>query len=263
MRRFADPPAVIDDANSPLEKEGTGGDCARENDDAADPTHQCLMPQRPEFHDFPPFFTLQPNLETRDVQLREWSRIICSFCQECRVFFIDKTSSTLRETFPFCNKKLPRTISEECLCAALDYMAKTDRGVWLNSMEYHRVQMSETYTKETILGRDSKTAENRPSNMSTSGGTSEATEADKSELFAVLWKTTSEWATVIYSWASLFRLNKVETEYWLTQGDDTVDQAFHGMPGFHLRMAIKELAKQDKAILFSSGQTIGIKFLPT
>ncbi|CAK5075294.1 unnamed protein product [Meloidogyne enterolobii] len=42
--------------------------------------------QWPWQYDFPPFFTLQPNLQTRDKQLKSWSRLVLDYCQFNKIY---------------------------------------------------------------------------------------------------------------------------------------------------------------------------------
>ncbi len=86
----------------------------------------------PPNYSFPPFFTLQPNTQTRSAQLSKWSSLVQSYCRHHRIFTIllpDALESTL-----FSNAKLRRRLAAQDVRAVLDYMASNEgenRAEWM------------------------------------------------------------------------------------------------------------------------------------
>ncbi|XP_031780651.1 vacuolar protein-sorting-associated protein 25 [Nasonia vitripennis] len=89
-----------------------------------------------------------------------------------------------------------------------------------------------------------------------------ATPLDKAKLrWVVSWHTLDEWAEIIYSWAQTNGFaGSVCTFYELTQGENTVDQEFHGLDNELLVRALKtlEAAKRAELIIFDDNE--GVKF---
>ena len=87
----------------------------------------------PTYH-FPPFFTPQPNLQTRAAQLAKWSSLVQAYCQHHRHFKLllsDALDSPL-----FYNAKLDRRLTIQDAREVLDYMASKEgdhRAEWIGS----------------------------------------------------------------------------------------------------------------------------------
>lgn len=80
----------------------------------------------PDFYDYPPFWTKQPNEEMFSKQVELWSSLICSFCKA-----INKTQiqiDTALDTILFRNDKIKRHLSRETLISILDKMEETGRA---------------------------------------------------------------------------------------------------------------------------------------
>jgi ESCRT-II complex subunit VPS25 len=75
--------------------------------------------------DFPPFYTLQLNIETRTKQLLAWSHIIRD---EYPMFIVD-LSGHLHEVFT--NSKLKRGLSPEFLESLCEFLVEQDLGEWI------------------------------------------------------------------------------------------------------------------------------------
>eukprot|EP00045_Choanoeca_perplexa_P017798 m.267100 g.267100 ORF g.267100 m.267100 type:complete len:182 (-) comp17636_c0_seq1:6002-6547(-) len=73
-------------------------------------------------YSFPPFFTLQPNDETRDKQLSTWSDLILSYTKAKKIerFVV----SELLTTELFQNRSINRSLNQEAALAVLDFMAE-------------------------------------------------------------------------------------------------------------------------------------------
>lgn len=85
---------------------------------------------------------------------------------------------------------------------------------------------------------------------------------DKSkQRWLVYWHTFEEWGDIIYSWVQDKGLvNSVCTLFELAQGNDTVDQEFHGLDIEVLTRSLKTLEAQEKAELMTFDDSQGVKF---
>lgn len=81
-------------------------------------------------YDFPPFFTIQPNDETRRLQMDVWCAIIMDYCRRNKLYELNISESLGRP--PFRNDKIGRNLTEESLRIILDEMVKRGRAEWLN-----------------------------------------------------------------------------------------------------------------------------------
>ncbi|KAG2617418.1 hypothetical protein PVAP13_3NG180792 [Panicum virgatum] len=57
----------------------------------------------PCFFNCPPYFTLQPSIATREVQVRLWKELILEYCRSQRIYTI-----SLEQDFPFSNPAIQR-----------------------------------------------------------------------------------------------------------------------------------------------------------
>mmetsp|Transcript_14671 Transcript_14671/g.30570 ORF Transcript_14671/g.30570 Transcript_14671/m.30570 type:complete len:182 (-) Transcript_14671:188-733(-) len=74
------------------------------------------------YYSFPPFFTIQPNEETKQKQLQAWCDLVTDYCRKRRVFEFDPA------TFPpFENKAIERSLSESAREAVLSFVASQGR----------------------------------------------------------------------------------------------------------------------------------------
>ncbi|KAF7996280.1 hypothetical protein HCN44_001912 [Aphidius gifuensis] len=85
---------------------------------------------------------------------------------------------------------------------------------------------------------------------------------DKSkQRWLIYWHTFEEWGDIIYSWVQDKGLvNSVCTLFELAQGNDTVDQEFHGLDIEVLTRSLKTLEAQEKAELMTFDDSQGVKF---
>lgn len=79
---------------------------------------------------FPPFFTIQPNLETRKIQLDTWSSLIIDYCCFKKLVSIN-LAKMINEPI-FYNKKIDRQLNKESLMLILDYMQNRGSIEWMN-----------------------------------------------------------------------------------------------------------------------------------
>jgi len=79
-------------------------------------------------YNFPPFFTLQPNGDTRHKQLEAWSSLILSYCRhnkKCSLDIADAQSSPL-----FNNTNINRKLSLDAIQVVLDELHKKGHVEW-------------------------------------------------------------------------------------------------------------------------------------
>ncbi|XP_012276013.1 vacuolar protein-sorting-associated protein 25 [Orussus abietinus] len=77
----------------------------------------------------------------------------------------------------------------------------------------------------------------------------------------VYWHTLEEWGEIIYNWVQDNGfIGSVCTFFELTQGDDTIDQEFHGLDTEVLIRALRTLEASRKAEIIMFDDNQGVKF---
>ncbi|CAB3408550.1 unnamed protein product [Caenorhabditis bovis] len=71
-------------------------------------------------YDFPPFFTIQKALQTREKQLEAWARLVIDYAQHNKIYTMDIAEATTSELFS--NLKLNRRLSSEGIATVLQYL---------------------------------------------------------------------------------------------------------------------------------------------
>ena len=84
---------------------------------------------------FPPFFTLQPNLETRQKQLEAWCSLILSYCKQKKIFTFDVTEAQTCELFN--NKSINRKLSQDDSMFVLETLRKHGNLYWADKKKTH------------------------------------------------------------------------------------------------------------------------------
>ncbi|CAH8433562.1 unnamed protein product [Heterobilharzia americana] len=162
---------------------------------------------------FPPFFTLQPNIETRRKQINAWCQLLIDYFQSKKQFSLSVASIRDPSCPLFNNANIQRSASSDLVSLVLDELCRRGNLEWV----------------------------------------------DRSHNNArIIWRTSEEWADLISKWArSTGHGNSVCTFYELTDGDDTRQEAFHGLDISVLINALTVLQKRGKAEIM--GDT-GVKF---
>lgn len=192
----------------------------------------------PQSYSFPPFFTLQPNLQTRLSQLRKWSRLIQRYCRHHHIFKLSLVSAL--DTPLFKNAELRKRLALNDALQVVDWMTRDEggrRAEWIDG------------------GLDAK------------GGTA-----------WVYWKRPEEWAEVIVGWVEeTGQKSTVLTLYELMSGEMTIGQGmmsrwrrlksnahgkldFHGMDPELFQRSLAVLVRRGKAQVFGSEDQQGVKF---
>ncbi|CAI4224115.1 unnamed protein product [Auanema sp. JU1783] len=81
-------------------------------------------------YDFPPFFTLQQTLVTREKQLEAWSQLVTDYAQYNKIHTLDVQDASNTELF--CNQKLNRRLNREGVRAVFDYLEHKKHVEWLD-----------------------------------------------------------------------------------------------------------------------------------
>ncbi|XGW23311.1 hypothetical protein V3C99_005498 [Haemonchus contortus] len=81
-------------------------------------------------YDFPPFFTLQPTLATREKQLETWASLVIDYAQHNKIFTLDVAEVANSELFY--NQKLNRRLSPEGIRAVFDYLEQKKHVEWID-----------------------------------------------------------------------------------------------------------------------------------
>lgn len=78
--------------------------------------------------DFPPFFTIQPNLETRNAQLEAWRSLILDYCEQEKIYQLHLRDCLNKP--PFYNEAKNRRLSLESLKVIIDSMVEKRYAEW-------------------------------------------------------------------------------------------------------------------------------------
>ncbi|KRX98502.1 Vacuolar protein-sorting-associated protein 25 [Trichinella pseudospiralis] len=79
-------------------------------------------------YEFPPFFTLQPNLQTREKQLEAWASLVLNYFQANCLHCLDVVDAQQSELFY--NTKIDRKLSLEGIYAVLDRLKQSKHLEW-------------------------------------------------------------------------------------------------------------------------------------
>uniref|UniRef100_A0A8C6Q139 Serine/threonine-protein kinase WNK4 n=1 Tax=Nothobranchius furzeri TaxID=105023 RepID=A0A8C6Q139_NOTFU len=79
---------------------------------------------------FPPFFTLQPNVDTRQKQLAAWCSLVLSYCRHHKLYTLDVMEA--QESPVFNNKKMERKLSVEAIQVVFEELRKKGNLEWLD-----------------------------------------------------------------------------------------------------------------------------------
>ncbi|XP_033729052.1 vacuolar protein-sorting-associated protein 25-like [Pecten maximus] len=82
-------------------------------------------------YQFPPFFTIQPNLETRKKQIEAWCSFVLSYTRQQKTYSIDVTESQNSPLFN--NKAINRKLSMDGILTVLEELRKTGHLEWTDN----------------------------------------------------------------------------------------------------------------------------------
>jgi ESCRT-II complex subunit VPS25 len=184
-------------------------------------------------YDFPPFFTRQPNDDTRRKQFDAWTDLIITYCKSNKIHQLNLSDAQSTELFT--NKKINRKCSIELIVEIIDYLVKQKRAEWIES------HSGSSPRKSKHSSDDNK---------------------EKKSCF-IFWNTLDEWARIIYDYANKNALtNSVCTFFELIESDDTKNEQFHKIDKHVFRKSLLVLQSQSKAEIFQieDESEYGVKF---
>nr|XP_022320981.1 vacuolar protein-sorting-associated protein 25-like [Crassostrea virginica] len=79
-------------------------------------------------YNFPPFFTIQPNLDTRKKQMEAWCALVLDYHRNNKSYSIDVTE--IQASPLFYNKKLNRKLSVDGIYSVLEELRKQGHIEW-------------------------------------------------------------------------------------------------------------------------------------
>lgn len=92
--------------------------------------------QWPWQYNFPPFFTIQPNLDTRGKQIEAWKNLLVSYYKHHKLYRLDVTEA--QTSALFCNDNIKRKLALEDIRLILDSLSNTGHVEWDNDKEKMR-----------------------------------------------------------------------------------------------------------------------------
>lgn len=81
-------------------------------------------------YNFPPFFTIQPNLETRRAQLEAWRSLISDYCQHKNIHQLHLRDCINKP--PFCNESIDRRLNLDALRLIINSLVEKRYAEWLS-----------------------------------------------------------------------------------------------------------------------------------
>ncbi|XP_054080541.1 vacuolar protein-sorting-associated protein 25 isoform X1 [Rissa tridactyla] len=223
---------------------GSGPEAGRKTAAAAAVPVAAMSFAWPWQYSFPPFFTLQPNCETRQKQLSAWCALALAYSQRHRL-----PAMTVREAQDsplFTNRRLQRKLPLESIQVVLEELRKNGNLEWLDKNKtsflimwrrpeewgkliYQWVRMQKLLVPERAF----------------------CVREDRGYWLRFVKKTAVSKNGLT---------NSVFTLYELTSGDDTENEEFHGLDETMLLRALQALQQEHKAEIITLDDGRGVKF---
>ncbi|KAI1288325.1 Vacuolar protein-sorting-associated protein 25 [Halotydeus destructor] len=86
-------------------------------------------------YNFPPFFTLQPNQDTRKAQLDAWRSLVLNYSKHHKVYSMDIKAALNHPLFK--NTAINRQLTKEGLSIVLEYLREQGNLDWLDKERTH------------------------------------------------------------------------------------------------------------------------------
>lgn len=183
----------------------------------------------PPWTSFPPFYTLQPNLQTRARQYELWSTLLQTYARHHTLFRLSLSSPPPNL---FSNDRLNRALKPSDVRALLDHLSKAENGgvvEWIPP--------------------------SAPSSSSSGG------RAEQSQAVYIWWRSPGEWADALYGWVEeTGQKGAVLTLYELREGEAVRGKEWRAMEEGMLRRVLGVLVKRGKAQVFGLESGEGVKF---
>ncbi|XP_063901241.1 vacuolar protein-sorting-associated protein 25-like [Zophobas morio] len=88
----------------------------------------------PAIYSFPPFFTLQPNSQTKEKQLASWLELVLAYCKTRKLSRFNLNNESESELF--FNDKISRKCSSELRLAIFKYMESKGYAITKNDKDF-------------------------------------------------------------------------------------------------------------------------------
>ncbi|EDO18822.1 hypothetical protein Kpol_1028p98 [Vanderwaltozyma polyspora DSM 70294] len=188
------------------------------------------MTSLPPVYSFPPMYTRQPNSLIRRQQINSWIDIITQFCEGRKCWSMNAEGKPIYEDH--------------------SNVTNEDKKLFTN-VELQRtvpqVFVDEIWTQMCQDGKALRYEDGKNSSM-----------------YYILWNSLDLWASLILQWfETSVKLNQVVTLYELSQGDETINWEFHGMPELLLVKCLKPLCNRNRATILKddNGKPVGVKVI--
>jgi len=86
----------------------------------------------PSYFNLPPFFTLQPVLNTRQKQLQMWNDLILGFMRHTKAYELDVSEAAASAHPLFHNDKINRRLKPDTIRTIFEYIVSQGHGEWLD-----------------------------------------------------------------------------------------------------------------------------------
>lgn len=182
-------------------------------------------------YNFPPFFTLQLNEDTKKKQIDAWCDLILKYCREKRIFQLDLAETLNTELFS--NSKIDRKCSPELINEIFEQLLQKNRAEWI--------------MPPSLSSKNNKTSQQNSTNRKC----------------YIYWHTLDEWAKLIYDYVNRNGLqNTVCTFYELTESNDCKKEEFFKIDKSLFKKALNVLHQQKRAeiIYLDENSDEGVKF---
>ncbi|CAI4839196.1 BGP_1a_G0030420.mRNA.1.CDS.1 [Saccharomyces cerevisiae] len=200
------------------------------------------MSALPPVYSFPPLYTRQPNSLTRRQQISTWIDIILQYCKTKKIWYMSVDGTVINDN------ELDSGSTDN------DDSKKISKNLFNNEdiqRSVPQVFIDEIWSQMTKEGKCLP--------IDQSGRRSSNTTTTR---YFILWKSLDSWASLILQWfEDSGKLNQVITLYELSEGDETVNWEFHGMPESLLYYCLKPLCDRNRATMLKdeNDKVIAIK----
>lgn len=192
----------------------------------------------PRIHNFPPFYTQQPNEQTWAAQRTQWISLVLAYCAHHRVWVLNNRGLAL-------SRGDVEMLDEEQ--ATEDANGSDMEPLFENKGIDRRLDVG---VVSLILNE-----------MVSNGDAAFVNKKDTSQIF-VYWHRPDDWAAKILEWVEATgQSGVVLTLYELAHGDLSLKQEFHGIHPQVLETALQVLVKRGRAQLLKDedGKIAGVK----
>jgi len=193
----------------------------------------------PSIHSFPPFFTLQPNLQTQTTQTSHWIRLILSYARYRTLFILrledaEVTGGEWDEIFR--NER----IESQCNVPS-SYLEFTYYFYWVSLGRLQPAHLSMLLS--SLVAQNSAIWD--PPNQKRS--------------VLLYWKSPEDWAETLHGWAAATgQLNSIMTFFEITE--PAIVSPLSSVPITLLKKAIAILAKSGRAQSIEIADGEGVRF---